>query len=101
MEQLKDPVYRLEAVAVTGDGERSPFSLSIFRGKAEELGYLHIVRCPYIRNRDLKIHGGDDDESLANALLFVESYLDNMNARLVDHSGQEICLPPYEYTAKK
>ena len=97
MEQLSDPIFKLDAIAINGDGERVPFSLSIFRGGVEELGHFCLVRCPYIRGRDLKIIGGDDEEALANAILFAESYLKNSEARLVDHDGQKVSLPPYKY----
>ncbi|OEJ66179.1 hypothetical protein BEN30_12330 [Magnetovibrio blakemorei] len=101
MEQLTDPIFKLDALAINGEGERVPFSLSIFRGGIEELGHFCLVRCPYIRSRDLKIIGGDHEEALANAILFTESYLKNTGTRLVDHGGREVCLPPYEYTVEE
>ena len=99
MEQLGDPIFELDAIVVNGDGERVPFSLSIFYGGIEEKDVCHYcwVRCPHIRNRDLKIFGVDDAGALADAILFAESYLKYSGERLIDHSGREVHLPPYKY----
>lgn len=99
MEQLTDPIFEFEAIVVNGDGERAPFSLSIFYGGIEEKDVCHYcwVRCPHIRDRDLKIFGVDDAGALADAILFAESYLKYSDERLIDHSGREVHLPPYKY----
>ncbi|HEY9163791.1 MAG TPA: hypothetical protein VIN57_04185 [Magnetovibrio sp.] len=96
MEQLKDPIYRFEAIAVTGDGERSPFSLSIFDGDEEGTNHYCWVRCPYIRDTDVKIMNVGKTESLNDALEFVRNFLTHSNTQIVNENGQEIDFSPLD-----
>jgi hypothetical protein len=103
MEQLTDPIFKLDAIVVNGDGEKAPFSLSIFYGGVEEKDICHYcwVRCPHIRKRDLKIFGVDDAGALAGAILFTETYLKRGGEFLINEDGEEVRLPPYEYAAEE
>lgn len=98
MEQLIDPIYELEAIAINGDGGRTPFMFSVFYGGVEEADVCHYcwVRCPYIRGRDLKIFGVDDANALANAILFAKSYLERGGERLVSAQGENVEFPKQE-----
>lgn len=97
MEQLSDPIYKLDAFVVNSDGVRAPFSLAIFSGGIEKLGHSCWVQCPHIRSRNLKIIGGDDEEALENAILFAKSFLKFGGEYLVNDQGELVHLPPYDY----
>ena len=96
MEQLSDPIFELNAIAVTDDGERSPFSLSIYDGGEEGTNYCCWVRCSYIRDYDLKIVNIGKPESLNDALEFVRNFLKYSDTQLTNENGQSIDLPPLE-----
>ena len=93
MEQLSDPIFKLDAIAVNGDGERAPFSLSIFNGEGDEYHHFCWLRCPHIRDRDVQITGVDREQAFELAIWLVQDLLGHKGEVLVDENGNEISLP--------
>lgn len=97
MEQLNDPIFELDAIAINGGGERAPFSLSIFDGGGDEYEHCCSVRCPYIRDKESRIFGVEKEQALALAIRFIDEMLKHRGVTLQDHDGAIIHLPPYKY----
>jgi len=97
MEQLADPIFELNAIAINGDGGRAPFSLSICDGGGDAYEYCCKVRCPYIRDKESRIFGVDKEQALALAIKFIDQMLRCRGVTLQDNDGANIQLPAYEY----
>ena len=97
MEQLNDPIYRLEAIAVTGDGKREPFTLTIYDGEGDEFHHFCWLFCPYVREEKTRIYGVDTEQARALAIRLVDEMLTHHGVTLKDQGGSTIKLPPYDY----
>ncbi|OEJ66177.1 hypothetical protein BEN30_12320 [Magnetovibrio blakemorei] len=96
MEQLGKSEYAIKAMAVNGDGDRAPFTLSIYDGGKEGTNYYCWVRCPYIRDYDLKIINIGKSESLKDSLEFIKNFLKHSNTQLINENEQQVDLPPLD-----
>ena len=96
MEQLGKTEYTFKAIALMSDGERMPFSLSIFDGGKEGTNYFCWVRCHLIRKDDLKILNIGKDEAFKDSLDFVRNFLQHSETQLIGEDGRQIELPPLD-----
>jgi hypothetical protein len=96
MEQLNDPIFKLEAIVVNGDGGRAAFTLYIFDGEGDEHNHFCWLRCPHIRDRDVKITGVDKQQAFELAIWLVQDQLSHKGETLADENGKIIYLPQPE-----
>lgn len=91
MEQLKERL-NFTANIIDGGGDMHPFSFTIFEPVVEdEYAAYCILLCPYLRPKEFKIFGVDEEHAVEMSLHFIVKAL--AGQRIIDEDGEPLSLP--------
>ncbi len=77
-----------------GDGTTVPFSLRVLQPEYDEdRGFYCIVKCPFLRGKNFKIFGVDEEQACELSIEFIRQMIEDPKARLVDAQGLEVFVP--------
>ena len=88
-----DVPLELNAKVKGADGSLNPFYLKVSEPSYDEgHGFFCSIYCPFIREKEIRIFGVDEEQAIELAFEFIEKMLDHDGCKVVDEEGNIISL---------